>query len=317
MVKNLFFACSILALSNSIFAEETKGFSYSLKVDGAYYIESDYQKGKSHFAEPTGPYDGVLARGTLNATYTLPTPLGQSELLSEANVEFKGSLEISPLTIRPIFSIDFTPLPFLVFEVGSSIGTGWNMLGFEGFCKYKNGDYRDITPFTQYYHNHWVNATLQFDFGEIFEGDWNHVIMMATYEMFYQGITGLDKGQLWAWQNTDGYINGLGYDIYTVLAYKMPLFVDMIGFTADFYGQYSSKDYGDIASTYGKFMTIELSVFAELAFNKTNSLIIGAYVSSRRSFATDHKESKEEPYLVKSGREWFFDCLILSWEHKF
>ena len=317
MVKKLFLIGTILAMACSALAEEAKGLSYSLKVDAAYYIETDYQKGKDHFAKPTGPYDGILARATWEATYTLPTPLGQGELLSGANVEFKGAIEASPLTIRPIVKVVFTPFPFLVFEAGSSIGTGWNALGFEGFSKYKNGDYKDITPFAQYYHDHWVNATLQFDTGEIFEGDWNHVVMMATYEIIYQGITGLNKGQLWAWQNIEGNINGLGYDFYAILGYKMPLFVDLIGFMADFYGQYSSKDYGDIASTYGNFMTIDLCALAELAFNKNNSLLVGARVSSRRSFSTPHKKGKEEPYLVKSGREWFFDGFIFSWEHKF
>ncbi len=315
--RKLFFISTFLTLAGSVFAEDAKGFSYSLKVDGAYYVKSDYQKGETHFAKPTGPFNGILTRGTWSATYTLPTPLGENALLSGANIKFKGGIEVSPLTLRPLFNISFTPFPFFVLDVGTRIGTGWNALGFEGFCEYKDGEYKNLTPFAHYYHDHWVGATFQFDFGEVFKGDWNHVVMMANYRMIYQGITGIDKGKFWAWQNVEGYVNGLGYEFISILGYKMPLFVDMVGVMADLYGQYSSKDYGEVASTYGKFMNAEISAFAELAFNEKNTLMVATRFSSRRSFTTDHKKGEEEPHLIKSGREWYFDCIILSWTRKF
>ena len=301
----------------SAHADEAKKISHTLTVDAAYYPKSDYVKGDDHFAKITGPIDGVLAKATWKSTYTIPTPLGTSELLSGATVELTGGFELSPLSIRPIANVAFTPLPFLVFDVGSSIGTGWNLLGFEGLCKYNGNTYKNLTPFAHYYHDHWVGATFQFDMGEIYKGDWTHVVMLVNYQMIYKGITGLKKGELWAWQTTEGYVNGLGYDFIALLGYQMPKFVDFIGIMADMYGNYSKKDYGDYADTFGKFMTVEFNIFARLALNKTNSLTIDAIIKSRRSFATDHKKGKEEPHLVKSGREWYFDSIALSWERKF
>jgi hypothetical protein len=316
-LTSAFIMSASLFFANSLFAEDTQKFEHSLTVDGAYYIKSDFKKGDDHIANPTGPFDGILAKATWASTYTIPTPLGQSPLLSSADIELKGSMEISPLSIRPIATITFSPLPFLLFDAGASIGTGWNLIGFEGFCVYKNGHYKNLTPFTHYYHTHWLGATFQFDTGAIFDGEWSHILLYTYYQMIYQGITGLDKGTFWAWQTTEGFVNGLGYDFTAMIGYQTPLFVDMVGFMANLYGQYSKKDYGDWASTYDKFMIVKLNLFARLALNQKNSLLIAARTSSRRSFTTAHKKGEEEPHLIKSGREWYFDCIALSWKHEF
>lgn len=311
--------CAVVGttLACTAHANEAKKITHTLTVDAAYYPKSDYVKGDDHFAKITGPIDGILAKATWKSTYTIPTPLGEGELLSGATVKFIGGFELSPLSIRPLASVAFTPLPFLVFDVGSSIGTGWNLLGFEGFCKYNGSTYKNLTPFAHYYHDHWVGATFQFDTGEIFKGDWTHVVMLANYQMIYKGITGLKKGDLWAWQTTEGFANGLGYEFIALLGYQMPKFVNLIGIMADMYGNYSKKDYGDYADTYGKFMIVKLNILARLALNKTNSLTIDAIIASRRSFATDHKKGKEEPHLIQSGREWYFDSIAFSWERSF
>lgn len=311
--------CAVVGttLACTAHADEAKKITHTLTVDAAYYPKSDYVKGDDHFAKITGPIDGILAKVTWKSTYTIPTPLGEGELLSGATVKLIGGFELSPLSIRPLASVAFTPLPFLVFDVGSSIGTGWNLLGFEGFCKYNGNTYKNLTPFAHYYHDHWVGATFQFDTGEIFKGDWTHVVMLANYQMIYKGITGLKKGDLWAWQTTEGFANGLGYEFIALLGYQMPKFVNLIGIMADMYGNYSKKDYGDYADTYGKFMIVKLNILARLALNKTNSLTIDAIIASRRSFATDHKKGKEEPHLIQSGREWYFDSIAFSWERSF
>ena len=317
-----FFACAILAIGSAPFtcsahADEASDFSHSLTTDGAYYFKSDFQKGKDHFAKVTGPFDGILARTTWKTTYTIPTPLGENPLLAQANLELNGSFEFTPLSIRPIASISFSPLPFLVLEAGSSIGTGWNLLGFKGFCEYKNDSYKNLTPFSRYYHDHWLGATFQFDTGALIEGDWTHVILLANYQMIYRDVIGIDNGKLWAWQTTEGYVNGLGYEFIALLGYQMPKLVDLIGIMADMYGFYRNKDYGEYASTYGKFMRVDFNFLARLALNKINSITISTRIASRRSFATDHKKSEDEPHLLQTGREWHFDRIAFTWERKF
>lgn len=317
------FACSVLICSahaeeaSNENADKVSKLSHSFTFNGAYYPKSAYVKGGDHFAKPTGAFDGILAKATWKSTYTIPTPLGESKLLSGANVELSGSLEISPLSIRPIANVAFSPLPFLIFDAGASIGSGWNLLGFEGMCEYQNDNYKNLTPFTRYYHDLWIGATFQFDTGALIESDWSHVVTLVNYQIIYKGIIGIDDGNLWAWQTTEGYVNGLGYNFNATIGYKMPLFVDLVGFMAEMYGYYRNSDYGEYANTYGKFMTVRLNLFANLKLNDKNSLLVASRVSSRRSFATDHKKGKEEPYLIQTGREWFFDCVAISWERKF
>ena len=86
---------------------------------------------------------------------------------------------------------------------------------------------------------------------------------------------------------------------------------------ANLYGQYSKKDYGQFADTYNKFMIAKLHFIAKLALNDKNSLIAATTISSRRSFSTEHTKGEEEPHLVKSGREWYFDRIALSWKREF
>ena len=160
-------------------------------------------------------------------------------------------------------------------------------------------------------------ATFQFDTGALIEGDWTHVILLANYQMIYRDVIGIDNGKLWAWQTTEGYVNGLGYEFIALLGYQMPKLVDLIGIMADMYGFYRNKDYGEYASTYGKFMRVDFNFLARLALNKINSITISTRIASRRSFAIDHKKSEDEPHLLQTGREWHFDRIAFTWERKF
>ena len=119
-------------------AEDEKKFEHTLTIDGAYYLKSDYKKGGDHFAKVTGPFDGILAKATWATSYTIPTPLGEGALLSSADVELKGSMEFSPLTIRPIVTVTFSPLPFLFFFFFFFIFFFFILFVFYCFCIFQN-----------------------------------------------------------------------------------------------------------------------------------------------------------------------------------
>ena len=122
---------ALMILGTPLFAEDDSEdespFALKLTTDFAYYPKSDAIPGGTHFAPITGIYSGVEARTTLKASYKLGTPLGENWLVKDANVAFSGGLELSPVSIRPKLSIDFTPVPFLIFSAGTSIGWGWNI----------------------------------------------------------------------------------------------------------------------------------------------------------------------------------------------
>ena len=149
--KLLSLAAATLIFANAFCGNITS--SSSITVDAAYYPKSDYiAGGPSHFAPITGAYSGVEGRVTGSLSYKIPTSLGEHWLLSDANINVKLNLELSPVSIAPETKISFTPLPFLVFETGAKLGTGWNLAGLQGMALYNGVDaYDDLAPFKNWF----------------------------------------------------------------------------------------------------------------------------------------------------------------------
>ena len=293
---------------------------------GAYYFKSDYVSGGDHFAPITGLFNSFELKTTFNAECKIPAPLGKHFLLKDSNVRIKTAFELCPVTVRPLVSVSFTPLPFLVFSTGASIGTGWSAFGFKGLCKLdENGKiskksikYENLTPFGNYYYDFWFSGLFQFDTGAIFPGDWTHAVMQASYTVSYVGVTGVDDGKIWLWQLVGNNCNGWRYTANFVLGYQMPLPLSMIAVNTDVYALFNSDDYGIYSSSYnGDFTNVTISPMLKFDFSKKDSLFVLFEFKKRRSFEEEHSESKEEIFLTYSGAEWFFNRIAFSWTHVF
>lgn len=293
---------------------------------GAYYFKSDYVSGGDHFAPITGLFNSFELKTTFNAECKIPAPLGKHFLLKDSNVRIKTAFELCPVTVRPLVSVSFTPLPFLVFSTGASIGTGWSACGFKGLCKLdENGkiskksiEYENLTPFGNYYYDFWFSGLFQFDTGAIFPGDWTHAVMQASYTVSYVGVTGVDDGKIWLWQLVGNNCNGWRYTANFVLGYQMPLPLSMIAVNTDVYALFNSDDYGIYSSSYnGDFTNVTISPMLKFDFSKKDSLFVLFEFKKRRSFEEEHSESKEEIFLTYSGAEWFFNRIAFSWTHVF
>lgn len=293
---------------------------------GAYYFKSDYVSGGDHFAPITSLFQSIELKTTFNAECSIPAPLGKHFLLKDSNVRIKTAFELCPVTVRPLVSVSFTPLPFLVFSTGASIGTGWSAFGFKGLCKLdENGkiskksiEYENLTPFGNYYYDFWFSGLFQFDTGAIFPGDWTHAVMQASYTVSYVGVTGVDDGKIWLWQLVGNNCNGWRYTANFVLGYQMPLPLSMIAVNTDVYALFNSDDYGIYSSSYnGDFTNVTISPMLKFDFSKKDSLFVLFEFKKRRSFEEEHSESKEEIFLTYSGAEWFFNRIAFSWTHVF
>lgn len=293
---------------------------------GAYYFKSDYVSGGDHFAPITGLFNSFELKTTFNAECKIPAPLGKHFLLKDSNVRIKTAFELCPVTVRPLVSVSFTPLPFLVFSTGASIGTGWSAFGFKGLCKLdENGkiskksiEYENLTPFGNYYYDFWFSGLFQFDTGAIFPGDWTHAVMQASYTVSYVGVIGVDDGKIWLWQLVGNNCNGWRYTANFVLGYQMPLPLSMIAVNTDVYALFNSDDYGIYSSSYnGDFTNVTISPMLKFDFSKKDSLFVLFEFKKRRSFEEEHSESKEEIFLTYSGAEWFFNRIAFSWTHVF
>ena len=325
--RHLLFISAIFLLIASLSAQDEKKsteklpLAFSLTTDFAYYpLSAPVVSEKTHFAPLTGIYSCLEGRTTGHAVYTIPTPFGDNPLTKGNNLSLDGYLELSPVSIKPGFSISFTPIAFLVFNAGLEAGTGWNLLGIEGMGKWdpsSSTNYSSLVPFASWYYHFWAKGTFQFDTGALISGDWTHVVMLASYKAEYVGISGQKNQDLWCWQGSNNQVNGWKYETTAVLAYQMPLVLKRAGIMAEFSGYYNNNAF-KTGSTYdGNFMTVDLSPLLQFQFGEKDSLAVLFNFSSRRGYSTNYSKSYEQPFLTKNSREWYFRRLALSWTHNF
>ena len=311
---------SIVIEEKSDFTEKNP-WSFSITTDFAYYplsARKAWAEGKTHFAPLTGIYSSIEGRVTGKAAYVLPLPLGDSWLVKGGNIKFTGSFEVTPVSIKPGFSAAWTPLPFIVFEAGSSIGTGWELLGLKGMAAFDGSSaYTNLTPFSNFYLNAYAQGTFQFDTGAIWAGDWTHVQLMYTYQVFYENLLGLPEGEIWMWQCTGNKCDGLQEYQNLILAYQMPLVLSRAGFIFE-----SSRHYkNDYSSKYdgynGTFTERKIAAMGQFTLGKHDLLTVLAQFNTRRAFTEEHEGSYVEPLLKYSSTEWFFNRVAFSWTHSF
>ena len=320
------FAVAFVFATASLSAYEVpENWSFYIGTDMAYYPLSAKISANSydHFATITGPYSGLEGRVTAHADYKIATPLGSSWLVKNANIVLGSALEISPVSVKPQVSVSFTPLPFLVFSAGAQAGTGWNLLGLQGMAAYNGGEgYEDLTPFKNYFLKWWAQGTFQFDTGAIFAGDWTHVVLQYSYQVYYEGISGVDNQTVWNWQCSGNKVNGLKNYQCGILAYQMPLVLYRAGVMFELDGYYDSAVYAN-PDYNGDFKQISISPLIQLKFNKHNTLSILFGFSSRRAYEAQTASNAPEIYdynhsdSVYTSREWYFNRIALSWTFTF
>ena len=274
----------------------------------------------SNFAPVAGAFSGFECCTTLFADYKIETPLGNHWLLKDANVLLSGGMQLTPLSILPQISLGFQPFPFFVLKAGGMLGLGWNMLGFEGLCALdeKSKKYEAVSTFSHPFYEVWAQGTLMFDTGTLIPGDWNHLIMLASYKTFYSGLAGLGRHTPFEWQGDKNRVEGLQYEFCGILAYQMPLVLYRAGFMYTAYGHYDGGDYGDFDTSYdGAFTQYSLAGLCQFKFAEKDELTCIAQFSTRRSFDKELDEAEDALFAQKVGTEWFFQRLIFSWSHKF
>lgn len=315
-------ACAVaLATSTALFAEVPENWSFYIGVDAAYYPLSDKLTGNddAHFAPLTGAYSGLEGRVTPNAEYTIATPLGENWLVSGANVVLGTSLEITPVTIKPQLQVTFTPLPFLVFSAGVQGGTGWDAGPFKGgMCFYDlpSGTYKTSEAFQHLFYKGWAQGTFQFDTGAVFAGDWTHVVMQYSYQVYYEGLTGASAGDIWEWQCSGDRVNGLRNYQCGILAYQMPLVLYRVGVMYESDGYYSDSSFAN-PNYKGSFKSLSISPLTQIRINDHNTISCLVGFSSRRSYKVTPTGAAEAANGNFASREWFFNRVAFSYTYTF
>ena len=300
-------------------------WNFSITTDIAYYPKANFIAGGNHFAKTTGAYDGLEARITANADYTIKIPFGDNPLVKGNTLVLGYGLELTPISLMPKFNVSFTPIAFLVFSAGVNVGTGWplSFIGIQGMAQLINPTaekgtdaYKDLTPFNHFYIDAYISGTFQFDVGALWTGDWHHIVFLADYKSEYIALTGMHTGDVWKWQGTGNKTNGWQYTASFVLGYQMPLVLSMVGLNVELAGHYSASDYTNAAYK-GNFMTVNIAPLARFTFNEHHMLTVVAYFANRRSFVENHTHTNNETMLTHAGNEWYFRRIALSYKYSF
>ena len=307
-------------------SEEKSPLELSLALGTAWYPESKHStKGGTHFSPLNGAFEAAELAVTGEASYTIPFMQIDNMLMEDNHITLTANLQLSPATLNPTFELTFSPLAVLELTAGFSSGTGWYfpLADVQGAGEYnsKKIRYETISPFKQWYLNAYGCVTLMFDTGAVWEGDWHHIVMSASYTAGYQKFTGTDE--VWQWKaNSYPMANGWIYEQDYFLGYQMPLALSLVGIDLNLSGHYKSSDFDSshIAESYsGDFIQIDITPVAQINFDKKgkNSLGLYACISSRRSFSEKWKDWDSEPLLTKNGREFFFESLGFQIKHIF
>ena len=294
----------------------------SVKTDFAYYFKSDYVSGPTHFAGVTGPYDGIGLRSTFCGNYFIPVGESENPLFAGNNICLGVKLEVCPISFRPEIFVSYTPAAFARISAGSSLGTGWKILGMQGSGYYDvtKDKYEARDAFRTWRMNSWAKAELMFDLAAVWPGDYHHVVSVVGYEIGYVDyLNGPGNNKANQWITTYGEGSGLRSELSCILGYQIPSENhSMAGVQFVYYGYLDSDKCEDYMKNFKfDFKTASFDFFYSFDMTKKDQFLFACTINSRRSFVEDHDELQHEPMLTYFGREWFFDRLAVCWTHKF
>lgn len=296
--------------------------NFSLTTDFAYYpyskpVAKESTSDVTRFAPLTGIYSGLEFRVVGKYSHIIPTPFGTNPLVKGNNLNLSSSLELTPVSIAPQFSVSFTPIAFLNFSASAKFATGWEFIGIQGMGDFvsNKGGYENLTPFEHYFYEYKFSGLFQFDLAAVVPGDWNHVVTLATYDVIYKGITGVDASKPWIWQGTGEGFNGWNYNSSIILGYQMPLVLQTVGLQCEFSGYYNNSNLDKSFDAWNPtFMKIAINPICILKFNEKHALTIQLGISSRRGFSSEKPTDEKTNFsLDYNGREWYFNRIAFSY----
>jgi hypothetical protein len=177
------------------------------------------------------------AKISLAQNFSFPFLQGESLLTRDNNISTTLTAELSPISVNGLAEIVWTPIAFFQVVSGGRIGSGWNItLGDKITGIGKNVRNNDGTirvqgsAFDGLLWNVKAGAALQFDLAALFPGDWHHVVVRSYHEINYAAYTAARNNESWFFENDAGENrNGFNYYGNYLLAYQMPIFLDMAG----------------------------------------------------------------------------------------
>ena len=184
----------------------------------------------------------------LGFTQSLRFPFmqGTSPLTEGNNITLNLGAEVTPISLRALTELVWTPIAFFELSAGGHIGSGWNInlfgqdiygIGLNQPDDNGSADGKSEHSGSAFDGMHWKmqgGAAVQADLAAFFPGAWNHLVMRSYHEINHRGYTRASSGLSWYFENDDGENrNGLNYYSNTVIGYQMPIILSMVALMAE------------------------------------------------------------------------------------
>ncbi len=324
------------ALAAAGLAAQVSAGDLSLNFLAAYYIPNLAGYQSSGFAPATYiPVEGGAGQRSLGSTWggaeakvafsysdSMPFMVGEG-LMAGNNLKGKATLELSPVSINTVGQVSLTPIAFLVFDAGASLGTGWTAGPFQGLGlnPADNNAEINLTPFGGLVWKVWGAGTFQFDLASLMPGEWNHVVLAATGKLEYRAYTGAGAKDAWLYEADAGEnFNGAKFYGTYILGYQMPLMVNFLGFMAESEEWIGDvRDYSPMASGgWGSdFRYWQLGSLTNFQLGKNDSLLMLVQFRMARDYTDATTRNRSFETRDFEAPYWYFNRIALSYTHKF
>lgn len=326
-VKKLAFILFMLPVT--LFSIENN-LSQSISVASAYYFPDNKGLNLSGDIAPIS-YSPIYA--TNDNERDLGSTWGGLELqgtyklsgVINNNIKYTFKSGLSPVSFEVGGDITLTPVPFLDFTLGSTIASGWTAIGIVGLgLNDETGINED--SFQGVLSQTWFTGTFKFDTAAVLSGDttWKHIILLSSHKFTYKNFSAAGEDDPWSYQGSEGdNYNGFVYSSTSVLAYQMPLLLEMAGLLVETEtnilsnSERSTMDDGGWGSD---FVQVRFGGIFNLKFNENHSLAILPQFITRPHY-TD--ETVKESYFANRKIDtdnpiyYDFDRIAINYTYKF
>lgn len=256
----------------------------------------------------------------ITQSFWFPLLAGNGVLTEGNNLRMNFSADISPVSVNGTAEIIFTPIAFLQFIAGGSVGSGWNIPIANGLRINKPGRNTDgsLDGSNNLIGNTFEGlvltvkggAVFQFDFAAIKPGIWNHVVFRGYQEFRYRTLTTASKDDSWVFENSVGEErNGWTYYGNYMLGYLPPLKLSLVGILVEqeksLYGAENGRSWGDDLSRW------RIALLAAFTFNPSVSMAGLLQFRTQRNYLGDsgdydyyqlRKINRDNPYYLEFYR---------------
>lgn len=197
--------------------------------------------GSAKLTAAVGAGFSVDAKADVSYTLKMPMLEGEGPLFSGNNLKVKANVGLSPIAVTGSVDAVLTPIAIAEISLGGGAGTGWDLglpfMSLEGL-RIGSGAIGTALSSDQlggvYYFGH-AGVALQFDTGAILSGDWSSILVRTYHELNYQGYSNADAAQAWEYETGGAQVNGFNYKGEYILAYQMPLRLNLVGVQLETY----------------------------------------------------------------------------------